>query len=173
MMDYNSFAVIMGKLRVNYDFFAGTKTEEALSVWYSMLKNIDGELLNEAVEKWIMTETKAPNIADLRNAVYDLKCNYRWDNGWATTKYALNKWGNSKETMDYIRSKDDIAHKVVKTISLWSICSSDDEGYTRNQFKNIYESLAEERRKEAIGKPNCGIVEALTSGNEERKMLND
>lgn len=161
----------MGKLRVNYDFFAGTKTEEALSVWYSMLKNIDSELLNEAVEKWIMTETKAPNIADLRNAVYDLKCNYRWDNGWAILQYALSKWGNSRETMDYIRSKDDIAHKTVRRISLWSICNSNNEGATRFQFRDIYNSIAEERRKEAIGKPNCGIVEALASGNEERQML--
>lgn len=169
-MDFNSFGVIMGKLRVNYDFFSGTKTKEALNVWYSMLENIDAELLDKAVQHWIMTEPKAPNIADLRNAVYDLGNSYSWESGWATLQRAINKWGNTVEAMDYVKSKDIIAHKTVKTMSLWSICNSENEMVTRSQFRDIYKSIQEQKRKEDIGKVNCGIVNALNSGCEMRAL---
>lgn len=166
-MDYKRFVTIMGVIKTAYSFFVGTENEKNIQVWYSMLNDIDIESLEKAVMRWVKTETKAPTIADLRNTVYGLTNSNNWEQGWAMLQSAINKWGNSRETVDYIRGKSEITYKAMKTLSLWSICNSENEIVTRSQFRDIFNSIAKENKTQKLESNNCGNLKAISSDVKE------
>lgn len=66
-MDKKQFIDIAHKLRAYYPDSSIMETPDAIKLWYEHFKETEFEVLDEAVNKWVMDSKWTPTIADLKD----------------------------------------------------------------------------------------------------------
>ena len=120
--------------------------KEAMQLWYAMLKDLDYKTVQAAVKAYIATKRFPPTIADIRTMAQPPKTD--WSDAWGEVQSAIRLfgWARPKEALESMSPK---TREIVKRFGWQEICTSENVGVLRGQFRAAYEAYTDtELRKE-------------------------
>lgn len=85
-MIFQEFKVIAVTLKVAYPALKSFDTEEGISVWFEMLKDLEYHITSKAVAAYIKENQFAPSVADVRRYINTISGN-EWSIAWNKLKY--------------------------------------------------------------------------------------
>lgn len=155
-MNRGDIIKLIGVCSINYRNWPEEGKEEALiSLWTTMLSDVDYEVAQAAVQKYMSESTFAPTIADIRMRIADITV-IRGKTGieaWGDVKEAIRRFGlyNEKRAMD---SLSGVTWKVVEAVGFRTLCLSENEMADRAHFLKVYDVLAKRERDDALLLPS-------------------
>lgn len=177
-MELSKFLILVKGLKAVYTSDRFLPDEDTIKIWYALLKDISYEVLNVAIQKYIMTGVYPPTVADLRKLSAEITQGQQadWGNGWEQVLLAIRKYGmyQINEALD---SMDEITRQCVERLGFKEICMSENLANDRANFRMIYEQLAERKQKDAqlpdalTEKINAILVESKKQMKIEDKQI--
>lgn len=165
-MNKNEFSLLVSAIRTFYPAANILPNEQAMMLWYEMLKDLDYQTSEAAVKKWVATNKWPPTIADIREGASSVQSKgiKDWGEAWSDVKRAISEYG-SYEAIKALDSLDELTRSAVKRIGFYDLCMSENQAADRANFRMIYEELAK-REKEDRQLPDN--VRLLISSIQER-----
>lgn len=146
-MNKQEFAKFAMALKTFYPKETLLPNDNAVELWYRMLKDISYEAANLFLQKWVCAEKWLPSIADIRQGVVELtEEKTDWSEAWAETRRAVSQFGIYRP-QEALRSLSPQTRETVERLGWQELCTSraDDVSF-RSNFRDIYNRL-EERQK--------------------------
>ena len=168
-MTKDEFKILAKGLKAVYTQPSFLPDTDALNVWYSLLQDLPYEVCNVAIQKYMMTETKIPTIADIRNLCTSVVAGERplWSDGWEEVMMSIRRYGSYNEEKA-LESMSDITKQCVRRLGYQNLCRSEAIEVDRANFRMIFEQVANrehEKKKLPQG------MQQLIASIQERKML--
>lgn len=150
-LNTEQFANWVSALRTYYPKEKILPNNQALDLWYQMLKDIEYMDAVNALNRWVSTERWSPSIADIRKTVAEMHRDNvdDWTEGWNQVTRAISKYGYTNQP-GALASMDDITRECVKAIGWMNICNSEEIGVERGHFRTMYEQRKGKIRKSEI-----------------------
>lgn len=167
MLTVERFRVLVKALKAAFPNTYFIPDADAFHMWHTMLGDFPYEALEAAVQKYILTRTTPPTIADIRGLATDIMDGETasWEEGWAQVLDAIEHYGSWDE-VGALDSMDDITATCVRRLGWQSICQSENPTADRANFRMVYEAVARRRRDdrqlpEALTQKIAQILPAL------------
>ena len=166
-MEFDKFKVLIKGLKAVYTSERFLPDADSVKIWYSMLKDIPYDVLNVAIQKYIMTEKFPPTIADLRSLSSETANGkiLDWGKAWETVLDSISKYGWYKQA-EGKAVLDDLTREAVNRIGYEKICVSENIVADRANFRQIYEELANQRSRDNQISQNVLAIESELQGNK-------
>lgn len=153
-MDREKFLVLIKALKSAYTRDNFLPDDKAIQLWYAMLKDIPYEVLNIAIQRHIMTSPFQPTIADLRILSAEIVNGESadWTKAWGHVVEVVSTYGlaNGVEGVSKLTEEE---REAVKRVGYWAICTSENIGVERANFRAAYETIVASRKKELATSP--------------------
>lgn len=148
-MTKKEFAVMVKCILAYYPNSQALQSPEAVELWYRQLSDIPYEIANGALDRWVASNKWPPTIADIREAAVDLVEGETedWSEGWEAVIKAIGRWGMHREA-EALANMPETARKTVQRLGWQNICLSEDISVERANFRQIYLSISERKKKE-------------------------
>lgn len=140
-LSFEDFKKIAKGLKSAYPTKDFLPDEDALKVWYHMLKDLTYEQASAASYKYIATGKFPPTIADIRNAAAQIitpESGNTWADGWAQLMAAIRKFGYYRQD-EAFENMDDITCMVARRLGWYELCMSENLIADRANFRMAYE----------------------------------
>ena len=149
-MSFDKFKLLVKGLKAVYTKDNFLPDADSIKIWYSLLKDIPYEVLNVAIQKYMMSNIFPPTIADLRELSAEIVQGETkdWGDGWEQVIMAIRKFGSYRES-EALESMDDITRKCVERLGFRNICMSENIAADRANFRMIYEQLADRKKEDS------------------------
>lgn len=147
-MDKIQFATWVMALKTYYPDPKLVPNDAARELWFKQLKDIDYELAEMALNRWVAVNRWPPTIADIRSEAFQVVKgdDSDWGEGWEQVLRAIRFYGSYREIEAY-HSMDVITQKVVKRLGFRNLCMSENEAADRANFRDIYNEIAKRQEK--------------------------
>ena len=139
------------------------------------MADIDYDVAQLAITKWVMTETWPPSIADIRSAAVGVTSVEApdWSEAWENVNRAIRLIGPYREDEAMARF-DSTTREAVRRMNYQSLCEmeSAERDIVRAQFRDIYNQIATRRKADA--QVPVGLREAIRAmqiGVPERERI--
>jgi len=175
-------AVLMGILKEAYPRFYADKTKDELinttKLWAEFLGDVDAETATLALKRLISTKTFPPVIAELRDAIAEIKQPELSDAGaaWGEVQQAIRKFGYYRKE-ELLASLNEPTRIAVERFGLRDLCFTENSVVAdRAHFMRIYEAV-EKRTKEqnqipeAIRSDIAALADKMSMSGGDRPML--
>lgn len=171
-MTSEEFIPLAKGMRAAYCAQSFLPDEEALKLWYRMLKDLDGKLVAAAVYKHIASSKFPPTIADIREAAAELKAGEAkdWLEGWGKVVKAIGRhgWCGEREALRELRDFDPLTADIAAQLGWRNLCESTNQSADRANFRKAYETTAQ--RKKELAKLPPGVANMLKGVSEQLKL---
>ncbi|WP_028609211.1 replicative helicase loader/inhibitor [Paenibacillus harenae] len=163
---------LVGICSLNYRNWPEAGKEEALiSLWETMLDDIDYEIGRIVIKKFMSESVYPPTIADIRARIADVTT-VRSKPGieaWGDVKLAIRKYGsyNEKKAMDSLTG---VTRKVVDSIGFRTLCLSENEMADRAHFLKVYDTMQKREREDALLMPELRDSMTRIQSNSGRML---
>jgi hypothetical protein len=149
-MTFDEFKVLAKGMKSVYTKENFLPDAESIKIWFSLLKDIPYEVLNVAIQKYMMTNKFSPTIADLRELASEVTVGQitDWGDGWEQVLKAIRVYG-SYNAGAALNSMDSITRKCVERLGFREICLSENIAVDRANFRMLYEQLANRQKEDA------------------------
>ena len=149
-MTSSEFDYFSKALRTYYPREKILPNEEAMTLWYRQLKDIDYSTALLALDKWVATNKWSPAISDIREMAAEIINGELpdWGEAWGKVLKAVSNYGSYYPDYAYEFLGEPIA-TCVKRIGWFEICFSENLDTIRANFRMIYEAEAKKQRREA------------------------
>lgn len=152
-MDKKQTATLLTFLRSSYPNHAEALAKpETAEIWHRALADIDYEVAQLAITKWVMTEKWPPTIADIREASVGVvnKEIKDWSEAWADVNREVRLRGPYRED-EAMANLDEITRETVKRIGFQTLCETeyDEKDIMRAHFRDIYGQIADRHKADA------------------------
>lgn len=123
----------------------------AMELWYQQLMDISYPVCTLALNQWVAVNKWAPTIADLRETVMDVSTKDLpdWSEAWEAVIKNIQKYGFYR-AIEGKEALTGITRQTVERIGYIHLCNSENIVADRANFRDIYNSLAQRERKQAI-----------------------
>ena len=150
-MTFGDFKVLAKGLKTVYASDNFLEDENALKIWYSLLGDYPYEVLNVAIQKYMLTNKFPPTIADLRGIATELTkpSSKDWGESWGEVLKLIRKYGYANPEGAY-SEMDEATRETIKRLGWRELCLSENPSVERANFRKIYEGLAERNKSEAV-----------------------
>jgi len=119
-------------------------TEQQAAVWFSMLQDLDPEMLMKSVQLCCKTQKFPPSVAEIIEANQKLTTD-DWDEAWGLMQMAIRNYGiyNAENAKKYVLSKNKYAWATAEKIGFRTMCmmQSSDANTMRAQFRDAYKMI--------------------------------
>lgn len=146
LVSKQEFATLVLAMQAMYgDEFIGT--EEAMNVWFTLLHDLDYQILSKALQKYMLTNKFKPTVAELREIYANLICPVvsDWSEGWEMVSKAIGQYGMYR-TEEAMESFDEVTREAVKRLGFQNICLSENIVADRARFSEIYQAIQQRKR---------------------------
>lgn len=142
-MQLNEFKVLVKGMKAVYPQSWFLPDADSVKIWFQLLKDLDYQVANVAVQKYILTNKKEPTIADIREYASTVTVGAlpEWSDGWEQVLRAIRKYGMYNEAAA-LDSLDDITRTCTERLGFRNICMSENIATDRANFRMIYEQIA-------------------------------
>lgn len=139
---------------------------EAIKMWFALLGDLDYNIANIAIQKYMLNGKYPPTIADIRELATAVKTGDipLWSDGWEETLRAIRKYGSYREN-EALESMSEITRMTVQRLGFRNICMSDNITAERANFRDIYNELAERKQREVRLPVNLSNLIEQVRGN--------
>lgn len=171
-MGFDRFKILVKGMKAVYTKDNFLPDADSIKIWYSLLKDIQYEVLNVAIQKYMMSNKFPPTIADLRELSAEIVQGtpVDWDDGWQQVLKAISRFGSYRER-EALESLDDLTRKCVERLGFRNLCMSENISVERANFRQIYQTLSE--RKKEDSKLSLTVktkIAQLFTGEETKKL---
>jgi hypothetical protein len=168
-MTKDEFKILAKGLKAVYTYPSFLPDADSLEIWFQLLKDLPYEVCNVAIQKYMMTETKIPTPADIRNLCSSVMAGDKplWSDGWDEVMRAMRRYGSYNE-LEALESMSDITKQCVRRLGYQNLCRSEEIGVDRANFRMIFEQIA--NREHEKQKLPSGMQQLIAS-IQEKKML--
>lgn len=174
--DKKRFIRLLQGLKAAYTSPNFMPDEEAVKVWYAMLRDIPYEILSLAAQHHIATSQYPPTIAELRAGCAEIMCEdlLDWTEAWAKVLEVVSAYGVSNGR-EGVKQLDGPTAEAVRRVGYWAICNSENISVERANFRAAYEQIvAREKKSKVIPQPlQAQIEETRKKLLENNKILVD
>ena len=171
-MTSEEFLPLAKGMRAAYCAQSFLPDEEALKLWYRMLKDLDGKTVAAAVYKHISSCRFPPTIADIREqcAAMQRSGAKDWLEGWGKIVKAIGRhgWCGEREALRELREFDPLTADIAAQLGWRNLCESTSQSADRANFRKAYETAAERQKELAKLPPNLAN---MITGISEQMML--
>lgn len=150
-MQKNEFAVFVASLKTYFPREQNLlPNDRAMELWFRQLKDIPYQVAEAALSKWVATNKWSPSIADIREIAATMTHGELpdWGEGWASLQKAILRHGQYHQR-EALAELDDLTRDVVERLGYRTLCLSENQQWDMNNFRRLYELLAERRKDEA------------------------
>ena len=139
---------------------------EAIKMWFALLGDLDYNIANIAIQKYMLTGKFPPTIADIRELATSVKTGDipLWSDGWEEALMAIRKYGSYREN-EALESMSEITRMTVQRLGFRNICLSENITAERANFRDIYKELAERKQREVNLPTNLSNLIEQVRGN--------
>lgn len=154
-MTFKEFAYLANVIKTTYTKENVLRTNEAMEIWYDLLKDLDFHTTLAGLQKWCASEQWSPTIADIRKMCTEFTSLPipNFGEAWGEVAQAIRKYGYMRET-EALASMSPQTAKVVRYIGWQAICESENPETLRAQFRQMYE-IVEKREKQDAQLPQA------------------
>ena len=149
-MTKEEFKILAKGMKAVYTYPSFLPDADALEIWYQLLKDLPYDVCNVAIQKYMMTETEVPKIADIRNMCASIMAGEKplWSEGWEEVLMAIRRYGSYNEEKA-MESMSEITKQCVKRLGYQNLCRSEELGVDRANFRMIFEQIANREHEKA------------------------
>lgn len=171
-MTFDEFKILAKGMKSVYTRDNFLPDAESIKIWFSLLKDIPYEVLNVAIQKYMMTNKFAPTIADLRELASEVTQGQisDWGDGWEQVLRAIREYG-MYDVRAALNSMDDITRKCVERLGFREICMSTNIAVERANFRTLYETLANRQKEDSKLSLSIKTKLAQLSDHQDVKMI--
>ena len=139
-MDRHEFSAFAAALRTFFPRCSVLPNEEAMSLWYTALRDLPYPVLSAALLRWVSTEKWPPTVAELRAMTAEIASGELpdWGEAWCEVTRAVRRFGWSRP-QEALPSLSPLAQAAVRRIGWAQICASENPDTLRAQFRQVYE----------------------------------
>ncbi len=143
-MTFDEFKILAKGLKSVYTSPNFLPDADSVKIWFSLLSDLDYNIANIAIQKYMLTEKFAPTIADIREMATNVKTGDKplWSDGWEEVLMAIRKYGSYREN-EALESMSELTRMAVQRLGFRNICMSENIMTDRANFRMIFEQLAE------------------------------
>lgn len=147
-MTKKEFSIFAVALKTYYPKDTILPNEQAMELWYMQLKDLPYEVASTALNMWVATNKWSPTIADIREKSADLVQGEQkeWSEGWERVVKCIGSYGYNRQD-EALATMDEITRECVKRLGWMNICMSENLMADRANFRQMYESISERKRK--------------------------
>ena len=137
---------------------------DAVNVWYELLKDIDYQVANMAIQMHAQSSKFPPTVAEIREASAKLVNgeDKDWSEAWEEACKAMSRFGRDRKSEAY-KTLDERTRRVIDRLGYRNLCMSENIGVDRANFRSIYETIAQ--RDKEINKLSPQIQTLLGGGH--------
>lgn len=172
-MNTKEFTTLAAAIKTFYPRERILPNEQAMELWYGQLKDIPYEVAVTALNKWVSTNKWSPSIADIRELATSIQHGDipDWGESWEKVCAACRKFGRDR-SREALESFDDLTRESVKRIGGFTyICNSENTVADRARFEQVYNALAERKKKE--DQLSVPLQQMIQGFREENKLLEE
>lgn len=149
-MNKKEFATFVAALRTYYPRETILPNTQAAELWYMELQDLPYNVAMMALREHVHTSKWSPSISELRELVATIQNGETadWGEGWQKTMDAIRRKGMYRE-QEALESLDEITRATVERLGFQNLCTSENVVADRARFKDIYEQLAERKKRES------------------------
>lgn len=149
-MTKQEFSLIAMAIKTYYPKENILPNDKALELWFEQLCDIPYQVAEAGLKKWVSLNKWSPSIADLREMATSITNGELddWSTAWSKVLDAVRTFGfyNSDKALETL---EPLTREAVKRLGFTNICMSENPQTDRANFRMIYESLAERKKKDA------------------------
>lgn len=150
-MDKKEFAMFASALRTYYPKENLLPNNQAIELWYQELCDIPYDVAQASLRKWVVNNKWSPSIFEIREMSITVSMGDipAWDEGWEQVMKAIRTYGlyNADKAMQEL---DPISRQCVERLGFRNICMSENIAADRANFRIIFESLIERKKKDSL-----------------------
>lgn len=148
-MNKKEFATFVAALRTYYPRETILPNAQAAELWYMELQDLSYSVAMMALREHVNTSKWSPSISELREHAATIRNGETpdWGEAWAKVQQAIRRKGMYRE-QEALESMDEITRATVERLGFQSLCLSENAVADRARFKDIYEQVAERKKKE-------------------------
>ena len=173
-MEFNEFKILVKGMKAVYAEPWFLPDAEAIKIWFQLLGDLDYKVANAAIQKYILTNKKAPTIADIRELTTTVAIGEKplWSDGWEEVLNAIRRFGSYREE-EALEAMTETTRRTVQRLGFKNICMSENIMADRANFRMIYEQIAEREHtaKQIPMKLNDLIATIQQKGMDNGKLL--
>lgn len=146
-MDREEFKILVKGMKAVYTMPTFIPDQDAFNVWYSLLKDISYDVLNAAIQKYMLSNKVPPTIAHLRELATAVRFGVLpdWSESWEQVIRAIRRYGSYNEA-EALKSLDNVTRQAVLRLGFRNLCMSENISVDRANFRMIYEQLVERHK---------------------------
>ena len=154
-MDHKQFTLFVSALRTYYPKENILPNNQALKLWYLQLQDIPYKVAEATLNKWVAVNKWSPSIADIREEATKITLGERmsWSEAWETVLKAISRYGTYRAD-EGLESLEPLTRKVIKRLGFTNLCTTDNIGVERANFRLIYEQELQRQTQDAQMPPN-------------------
>lgn len=171
-MDKKEFATFAMALKTYYPREQLLPNQQAMELWFRELCDIEYNVAEAGLRKWVVNNKWSPSIADIREMVSDVTEGELpdWGAGWDSVNRAIREYGSYK-IKEAMESFDDITRQVVERMGFRNLCMSENVAADRANFRMIYENVAERKRRDnKMPEQLRNVIHSILEKNEPLKI---
>lgn len=149
-MTKDEFKILAKGMKAVYTYPSFLPDADSLNVWYSLLQDLPYDVCNVAIQKYMMTQTEIPKIADIRNMCAEIMAGEKllWSDAWEEVLNAISRYGSYNEE-EAMGSMSDLTRQCVRRLGFKNLCMSEEIGVDRANFRMIFEQIAHREHEKA------------------------
>ncbi|PHV69551.1 hypothetical protein CS063_15000 [Sporanaerobium hydrogeniformans] len=161
-MTSKTFSTGMAALSKNYTKCVfNPNDKEMAKMWYALLKHIEDEVFMKAVEKILLNEIFAPNLATISKYCSEVAAPLEADDteGWGMVIKAINNFGymRAEEAMSSLPYT--VRQAVERVGGFMMICQCEEPDVIRGQFNKAMAAI--NQRERTTRREKVGLLSAL------------
>lgn len=164
-MTKKEFAYIAMALKTYYPKENILPNDKAMELWFDQLQDIPYNIAEIGLKKWVSLNKWSPSIAEIRQMSAEISLGEisDWSEAWNEVQRAIGQYG-FYEAEKAVESLSPLTKETVKRIGFTNICMSENPSADRANFRMIYETLAERKKKDAqISEPLRQLISQVSS----------
>lgn len=148
-MTKHEFAIFASALRTFYPRENLLPNRQAMELWFNQLSDIPYEIAEASLQRWVSVNKWSPSIAEIRETAAFVQCGDipDWGEAWEEVLRAIKRYGSYNEGAA-LESMSELTRTCVKRLGFKNICISENIAADRANFRMIYESVAEKKKRE-------------------------
>lgn len=148
-MTKKEFATFAAAMKTYYPKENLLPNAQAAELWFIELQDLPYEVAMIALRQYVHTSKWSPTIADLRERAAGITLGEApdWGEAWQKVQNA-DRWYGMYREEEAVETLDELTRETVKRLGFQNICLSENAVADRARFKDIYEQLAERKKRE-------------------------
>lgn len=167
-MEREEFKILVKGMKAVYAQPTFIPDQDAFNVWYGLMKDLEYQVCNAAIQKWMLTNKFPPTIAEIRELSTEIQYGKLpdWGEAWEETCKAIRRYGfyRPKEGLE---SLSPLARETVNRLGWSNLCLSENQTADRANFRQCYEIVAKrEHENDVLSLPLIETIKQLSDSIE-------